>query len=447
MKNSLLHDSFENRDGILYFGGVNTVELAEKFGTPLFVYDQERIQSNINRVRRAFQSRYNEFLMLYAIKAMNNSRMLDVIAQKTDGADASRSTEIELAQDAEFPMISYSGNFATNESLISGLKNADIINFDSIEAFQRLMNLIKNSKSSPPIPNSIKGPKLSPPKRITFRINPGFGQGSFENNVFAGHDAKFGIRHEDAVDAYKQAKEAGVEHFGIYMMTGSCVLDPSYFEKVTEKLLDIAGKIRKEVGIQFEWINIGGGFGIPYRPDEKSLDIEKVAEKVIEMLRKKAEEYDLGHPTLMVEPGRYIVGDAGILLTTVQEVKNLSYQPYVGTDAGMNTLLRSVLYPTAYHDVLMANRMNAKPGKKRTIVGGICENTDKIARNRKIPTPKEGDILTFLCTGAYGFSMSFGFNTIPLDAEVLVRDGKAKLIRKRQTLKNMMSNVVPRENP
>lgn len=432
MKNSLLHDSFENRDGTLYFGGISTVKLAEQFGTPLFVYDQERIESNIDRLRKAFASLYEEFLILYAIKANNNPRILDVIAENVDGADASRDTEIELADKSEFPMISYSGNYASDSSLRSALKHANIINLDSIESLQRLLKYKK---------------EYGKPDRLTFRINPGFGQGSFANNVFAGHEAKFGIRHEDAVEAYKKAKKAGVKHFGMYMMTGSCVLDPSYFEAVTEKLLEVAGEIRKKVGIQLEWINIGGGFGIPYHRGEKPLDIEKTAEKVIEMVRAKTKKYDLGHPTLMVEPGRYIVGDAGILLTSVQEVKNKSYQPYVGTDAGMNTLLRAVLYEKAHHEVVMANRMNDRPGKKRTLVGGICENTDKIAKNRKMPTPKKGDIFAYLCTGAYGFAMSNEFNTEPKAAEILVHNGKATLIRKRETLEDIMRNVPPREKP
>jgi len=282
--------------------------------------------------------------------------------------------------------------------------------------------------------------KLGKPDFISFRINPGISGGSIKGLVFAGHDAKFGIIEKNVVEAYRTAKEAGVKRFGMHMMTGSCVLDPAYFEEASSKLLDIAGKVRKELGIELELIDIGGGLGVSYKPGEHDLDVEAAAKRVAAVFGKKVKELDLGNPTLMIEPGRFIVCDSSILLTRVHSIKQ-AYKHFIGVDAGMNTLLRPMLYD-AYHHIVAANKLNEKPSEKVNIVGPVCENTDQLAKDRMMPKLEEGDLLAVLNAGAYGFSMSSQYNTRPRAAEVLVNNGKAEVIRKRETIYDIYKNVV-----
>ncbi len=417
MIQNIIHNSFENRNGTLYFGGTNTIDLCDQYGTPLYVYDQNRIEQNIDRLKSALIKNYPKSELFYAIKSNNNPDILKIIAKKTDGFDASYSTEIQLAKIAGTKKnhISYSGNYASKEELKFGLKNAGIIMFDSISAFEKTLS-------------------FGIPKKMAFRINPKIGKGSFDALIFAGKNAKFGIPHEQTIEAYRKAQKAGVKSFGIYMMTGSNVLDEKYFEIITEKLTDIAANIKKHLNIRFEFINIGGGFGIPYKPEEKALNIEKIIKKVASIIKIKEKKYDLGNPTLILEPGRYIVGDAGILLTKIHDIKQ-SYKKFVGVDAGMNTLLRPALYG-AYHHILLTNRLNEKKEEKVNICGQICENADIIAKERLLPNLKENDLLAILCTGAYGFGMSSNYNTRPRPAEILIKNETHKLIRKRENLLN-----------
>ncbi len=212
------------------------------------------------------------------------------------------------------------------------------------------------------------------------------------------------------------------------------ILDKEYFPRVAERLLRIAGRIARKVGIEFEFINIGGGFGIPYKPTEKVLDIKFVGKEVAAVFNNLISEYSLGTPTLMIEPGRYVVGDSTVLLATVHGVKKSTATTYVGTDAGMNTLLRPALYG-AHHQVYVANKIRHEPTAERvTVCGQICENTDLIADGRHLPLIKEGDVLAILNAGAYGFSMSSQYNNRPKAAEVLVHHGNVDVIRERETI-------------
>lgn len=226
------------------------------------------------------------------------------------------------------------------------------------------------------------------------------------------------------------------------MMTGSCILDENYFAAAAEKLLAIAGAIRKKIGIKFEFIDIGGGLGIPYRLNEKILDVEKAVKLTVKVFAAGVAKFDLGNPKLLLEPGRFLVGDAGVLLTRIQTIKpktprQARGKAFVGVDAGMQTLLRPALYG-AWHEILFAGNLNAKAVKKVSIVGPICENTDQLARDRLLPKLAEGDLLAILDTGAYGFGMSSNYNTRARPAEVLVSGGKAEIIREREGLKEII---------
>ncbi|MCZ6648770.1 MAG: diaminopimelate decarboxylase [Thaumarchaeota archaeon] len=416
----VIEPPLEVRDKILRVGGVSTLELAQKFGTPLFVTDENRIRENYKRIVGAFTTAYRKFSLQYALKANNNLSILRILRSMDSGADCSCIEEITLAKKAGYPSnrIIYTGNFNSDIELKLALKEGVMINLDDVAQLPRLRQFGK-------------------PEILSFRINPGVGKGRYAGLVFGGRRTKFGIEEKKAVKGYLSAKRSGIRHFGIHVMSGSAILEKKYFPKVAERLLNIAGRIAKKVGIEFEFINIGGGFGIPYKPSEKALDIEFIGKEVGELFTKLPSELSLGTPTLMIEPGRYIVGDTTILLAKVHGKKKGTVTTYVGTDAGMNTLLRPALYG-AYHQVYVANRMFHRPNpEKITICGQICENTDVIAEGRRLPLIKEGDILAILNAGAYGFAMSSQYNNRPRAAEVLVNGGTVDLIRERETVSDL----------
>lgn len=411
-----------NKNGILYVGKCNAVKLAEKYDTPLYVYDEKRIRQNYRNLFNAFSRNYKKFRIYYAVKPNNNLAILKIMKSEGSGVDVSCPAEIYFAKKVGFKeeMILYSGVYHKNEELKFAIDNKVPINLEDISQIKRLFNIGRVDF-------------------LSLRINPGIGKGGFEGIVFAGKDAKFGIIERDVLNAYELAKNNGVKRFGIHMMTGSNILDENYFVEITEKLMDIAGMVSKKLDIVFELVDIGGGFGIPYH-DEKELNVDSLGKKVCEKFKEKLEQYDLGEPYLVVEPGRYLVCDAGVLLTKVHSIKN-GYKKFIGVDAGMNTMIRPMLY-NAYHNIVVANKLNKPLKEKVNIVGPICENTDQFAKDRIMPEINEGDLLAIFDVGAYGYGMSSQYNNRPKAAEVLVKDGIDFLIRKRESFDDLIRGVI-----
>lgn len=408
----------------IFFDGVSARTIAEKYGTPTYVYEAERIRENYRRLHKAFADRWPRFKIYYAIKANTNPAIIRLLMQEGAGCDCASANEVLLAQKlgARGDTILFSGNYLSDGDLQAGLKSGAVVNLDDASLLPRLLAFGK-------------------PGFLSFRINPAIGKSNVhESDVMAGPDAKFGIPWERAEAAYAQAKEAGVKRFGVHMMTGSCVTDPEYFEAITEKLLDCVGPIAKKRGIRFEFVDIGGGFGIPSLPGEKPLDIEKTAGLVTGTFKKKSAEYGLGEPWLAVEPGRYLVGDAGFIVGRVQAIKE-SYKKFVGTDIGMYTLARPVLYG-AWHGIYTETRRH---GERKTeivtITGQACENADAWAKDRELPSLKVGDLIVVENAGAYGFVMSYPYNGRLRPAEVLVDKGEHRLIRRRETLDDWLSTT------
>jgi diaminopimelate decarboxylase len=223
------------------------------------------------------------------------------------------------------------------------------------------------------------------------------------------------------------ASKAGVKRFGIQMHVGSGVLDPKPFLQALEKLLSIAKKVHTQVGIEFEFVDVGGGLGVPYKPEEKELDLDVFSEKALSLFKNRVEKDGLGAPIFCVEPGRYLVADASILLTAVNTVKTTPYKKFIGVDAGFNTLVRPTMYGS-YHHIVVANRLNAPEAEICDVVGPICESGDALAK----------DLLAVLNAGAYGYSMSSQYNARPRPAEVLVQNATIKLVREREQLDDLV---------
>ncbi|MBO4528263.1 MAG: diaminopimelate decarboxylase, partial [Victivallales bacterium] len=397
--------------------------IAQTYGTPTYVYEENRIRDNFRRALNAFKKYYPNFRFFYAIKANNNLAVANILRQEGAGIDAASINEILLAQKLGLggDNVMFSGNFLSDDDIQQGLKSGVIFNLDDISILPRVL-------------------KYGKPEFLSFRLNPGYGAcevGDFVCN--GGPNAKFGVHPDQIMDAYRMAKEAGIKRFGAHMMPGSCIRDPEYFKFITGLLMDNIGKVGKELGIDFEFIDLGGGLGIPYKHEDAPLDIDKAAQLVAEIFTEKLNEYDLKPPRLMMEPARYFVGDAGYVVGTVHSIKN-SYKRIIGTDVSMNTLARPAMYG-AYHHIYVNGRED-EPRKPVGLCGQVCENTDFWVKERMLPEGITlGDIIVVENAGAYGYAMSYQYNGRLKPAEVLVNGDKHWLIRQRETIDDLVRNV------
>lgn len=411
-----------NKKGNLEIGGADALELAQEYGTPLYVLDEMRIRDNYQRVQRAFSSEYSDFQIFYAAKANTNLAVMRILEQEGSGIDAVSPGEIYTALLAGFQpeRILFTGNNVTTEELKFALNSGVRINLDSVSMLERLAKL----------PGS-EGTKIS------FRVNPMVGAGHHEHCITGGELSKFGIMEQEAVEVYQKAQKLGFVPVGIHTHIGSGILDPEPFKLAVQVLMDIAGGVHQDAGVEFEFIDFGGGLGIPYSPEEPVLDIEKFAGEIVALYNDKLSQYGIGNPTMCIEPGRYIVGDASYLLTRVNTVKQ-SYRKFIGVDAGFNTLLRPTMYGS-YHHILVADKPEAEATQNIDVAGNICESGDLFARDRPLPEIKEGDVLAIMNAGAYAFSMGSQYNSRPLPAEVIVHEGKSDVIRERETYADLLS--------
>lgn len=417
-------ETFTIKGKEIFIGDFKVQELAEKYGTPTYIYNEQRIRENFRRAFSAFSSCYPDFKFFYAVKACNNPAIVSILKQEGAGIDAASVNEILLAKrlglDGENVM--FSGNFLSDEDIQEGLESGVIFNLDDVSLLPRVL-------------------KYRTPEILSFRVNPGYGKsnvGDFVTN--AGPKAKFGIHPDLVTEAYRKAKAAGIKRFGVHMMPGSCVTDSEYFAFVTDLLMEIVGKSAKELKIEFEFVNIGGGLGIPYKENESHLDIEKTAELVATTFKESVKKYGMTPPKLMMEPGRYFVGDAGIVLGKVHAIKD-SYSKIIGTDIGMNVLVRPAFYG-AYHKIFFNGRIG-DPMEVCGLCGQLCENSDFWVKEREFPkTVNEGDLVVVTDAGAYGFGMSYQYNGRLRPAEVLVNGKDIHLIRKRETFEDMIKNTI-----
>ncbi len=417
-----------NEKGHVEIGGTDTVELAQEYGTPLYVVDENRIRDNYKRVFNAFTKYYSDFKIFYASKANTNLAVMRILEDLGSCIDAVSPGEVYTSIQTGFSpnRILFTGNNVTNEELKYVDEAGVRINLDSVSQLKRLAKIVD--------PEGYK---------ISFRINPMVGAGHHEHCITGGEMSKFGIKENEAIEVYKTAKKLGFNPVGIHTHIGSGILDPEPFKLATTVLMDIAGKVSQGADIDFEFVDFGGGLGIPYEPQEKILDIDKFAEEITGLFKSKLNDYGMGKPSMYIEPGRYIVGDASYLLSRVNTVKN-SYRKFIGIDSGFNTLLRPAMYGS-YHHIVVANRANDKVVEKVDIAGNVCESGDLFARDYQLPKIEEGDLLTIMNAGAYSFSMASQYNSRPRPAEVLIKDGESEIIRKRETYDDLFRNqIIPK---
>lgn len=397
--------------------GIDILELAQTHGTPLYVYDAEGFRNNYRKLKGAFDKYYPNNEIHFSVKANSNIHVLKIFNELGCGADASSPIEYKLAKIAGFDSqdILYTGNYEHPSDFANPIQDGAMLNLDDTSSLDRAL-------------------KVGKPERISFRINPGIGRGGFEGITTAGSDAKFGIPYEKAADAYRAAQEAGISRFGIHMMTGSNNLEPYYFAEVVDKLLMIARDIFEPIGITPEYVDIGGGQGVPYYDHEPELNVDLMARLITEVFTEKCDKYGFGRPQLVLEPGRYLAANAGYLISRVVGIKN-GYKKFVGLDAGMGTLVRPSLYG-AYH----RTEVYGKTEKTQTVnlCGQICENSDIFFKNIPFPEVVEGDIVIFRECGAYGYVMASQYNNRLRPAEVLIDNSNHRLIKKREVFDDIL---------
>lgn len=404
----------------IYVGGCSVKDLAEQFGTPVYVYDADAIVNNFRSALTIAKSCFDQFEFFYAIKACNNLSIAELLVQEGAGIDAASLNEIRLAKalGLEGSRIMFSGNYLSNEDLAGAINLGAIINLDDESMLPRLLRFGK-------------------PEIICFRVNPGVGDSMLGDKLTnAGPKAKFGIHEDHVIDAYKNARDAGISRFGVHMMPGSCMLLPKYFHEVTKRLMQIVFTAITELRIQFEFIDLGGGLGIPYEPGQRPLDLRKTMEGMAAHVAKYSKKKKIPIPKIIMEPARYFVGNAGFVIGRVHTIKH-GYTKIVGTDISMNTLARPAMYGV-FHRICIDGK-ESDPRETMGLCGQVCENTDFWCRDRELPeTIAEDDIVVVCDAGAYGYAMSYEYNGRLRPAEVLVQSGKPRLIRRREVFGDMV---------
>jgi len=414
--------SLKNKDGHLLFDNINVEDLVKEFDTPLYLISEKRIRDKYRTLHDILIQDYDKIRIYYAAKANSNLNVLKIL--RTEGAylDAVSPGEIFLALKAGFSpeRILFTGTSVRTDELNFIADSQVTVNIDSYSELNRLLNHMI-------------------PKTLSVRINPKIGSGHHDHCITAGPETKFGLWEEVTLKTYQKAKEVGVEKFGIHMHIGSGILKIESILLAFNNLLSMAKKIRDKINITFEFIDMGGGLGVPYKPQEKEIDLTLFSKKILSLFKRKITEYNLGNPFFCLEPGRYLVSDSSILLTSVNTIKVTPFKKFVGVDVGFNTLLRPSMYGS-YHHILVANKLNSPKNQIYDVVGPICESGDVIAKNRQLPMVEEGDLLAILNAGAYGFAMSSQYNSRPRAAEVLIKDKKYFLSRKRETFNSLLLN-------
>ena len=411
---------YENNKGTMMIGGVSSVDIANKFGTPVYVTDEQIVRENYRNIYNAF-AQYMPTEVHYACKANTNLAILSILNQEGSHIDAVSIGEVLTCLKAGFPAerIMYTGVNVSDEELAQVVQTGCRINLDSRSELERLA-------------------KITTDVPISFRTTPGVASGHSEKVMTGGKGSKFGIPMNQVIDTYARAKDLGFDVKGIHAHTGSGGMTTDPFTDVVDVLCEMVNRIEEEVNIKLEFLDFGGGIGVPYRPHDPEADLNELAILITDTIQ---EETDIR--TVVLEPGRFIVCDSTVLLTKCVDIKEAGMKKFVGVDAGFNTLIRPAMYDS-YHYVAVANKFNKAGVAKYEVVGPICESGDYIAHDRALPEMEEGDIVAVYCGGAYGFSMSSNYNSRPRCAEVLVNNGEAELIREREDFEDLWRHqIVP----
>ncbi|WP_294751021.1 diaminopimelate decarboxylase [uncultured Ruminococcus sp.] len=423
-----------NAAGHLAVGGVDTVELAKEYGTPLYVMDEQVVRKSLRLFHDSMNKHYGgRGEVHYASKAFSCMEMCRIVASEGDGLDAVSIGELYTAVKAGFPMekVGFHGNNKTNEELEYAVEvGVGHIIVDNISELHRLEKIAAKKNAQP---------------KIMFRIKPGIDAHTHDFVRTGQIDSKFGFALETG-EAFEAVKEAvsckNVSLFGLHCHIGSQIFDIAPFEEAAKVMLGFIAKIKNELGYEIEGLNLGGGFGIKYVDENDPKPFEVYLEKVSEAVKAECEKLGLKLPKMFIEPGRSIAGPAGITLYTVGARKVIpNIRTYVSVDGGMADNPRYILYGSEY-DAVVANKAGEERNEKVTIAGKCCESGDLIGENMPLQHAESGDIIAVCATGAYNYSMSSNYNRLQKPAVVFVNNGKSRIAVKRETLDDIIRNDI-----
>ncbi len=397
------------------------IAAAEQFPTPFHLYDEPQIRSRIREVKDAFS--WTGFQEYFAVKALPNPRILKIFHEEGCGLDCSSPTELLLAQKSGVPGkdIMFSANAIAPGELKTAFEMGCRLNLDDPTDGEALMRI------------------GCVPEEISLRYNPG-GE-ALEGSAIMGQpeESKFGMKQEQMLSLLLELREHGVRSFGVHALLASNALHGEYYPLLSAALFRLGKALAQETGLTFSYVNLSGGLGIPYRPEEKSPDIHAVARRVRDEYRKAFP--DGSGPKLCAEMGRYMTGPFGWLLTRVIHEKHL-YRDYIGVDATAACLMRPAMYG-AYHHIHCAGKRFTDPDCVYDVTGALCENNDKFAVNRSLPRLSIGDLLVIHDTGAHGLAMGYQYNGRLRCAEVLRRtDGSFLQIRRAETPEDYFATLM-----
>ena len=397
-------------------------EITAIYPTPFHLYDEKAMRENVRALKAAFAWNEN-FKEYFAVKATPNPYLLKIFQAEGFGADCSSLSELVMAERVGITGegIMFTSNDTTAEEFIKARELGAIINLDDISH----------------IPFLEKASGL--PDVICFRYNPGSLK-SGNDIIGRPEEAKYGFTRDQLFEGYRIARDKGIKRFGIHTMVASNELDYRYFVETAEILFNLVAQLSAELGIRFEFINIGGGIGIPYRPDQLPVDIQAVSRGI----RRKYEEVVVGNGLdpirLFMECGRMITGPYGYLVSRVLHIKK-TYKTFAGLDACMADLMRPALYG-AYHHITIPGKEGHKADTLYDVTGSLCENNDKFAIDRLLPELASGDLMVIHDAGAHGHAMGFNYNGKLRSAELLLReDGSIALIRRAETVEDYFATL------
>ncbi len=423
-----------NEKGHLTVGGCDTVELAKEFGTPLYVMDEKTIRGHCRTFQKSIEENYDSNgLTVYASKALNCKEICRIIKEEGLGIDVVSGGELYTALSVDFPtdkIVFHGNNKTRNEIAMAIENNVGRIVVDNLTELRTI--------------EEISG-EMGKNASVMLRIKPGI-DAHTHNFIRTGQiDSKFGFALEtgEAFDAIKEViSHKNLTLRGLHCHIGSQIFEIDPFKLAAKVMLELMGKVNKELGYEIKELNLGGGFGIRHLKTDKARLYKSFMQEVSETVKSTCAELNMNVPFIMIEPGRSIVGPAGTTLYTVGAVKKIpNIRTYVSIDGGMTDNPRYMLYQAEYSSAI-ANKINEPETTEVTIAGKCCESGDLIQENIKIQTPEAGDILAVFCTGAYNYSMASNYNRIPRPPIVMVKDGKPRIIVKRESYEDLVRNDI-----
>lgn len=429
----MLCKNMEIRENRLYFGGRDVTELAKKYGTPLYLLDEDRVRESCRTYVRAMRQAFPKALPLYASKALSIKRLYEIVAGEGMGVDVVSAGELYRANAAGFPMdrVHFHGSSKTDEEIRYGVSlgvGCFVVDSpDELEALDRIAG------------------ELGRHQGIMLRLTPGIDPHTFEAVSTGKVDSKFGVPVETGqAEAFlaQALHKKNVRVLGYHCHVGSQVFESTVFRDAADIMLDFARRMKDAYGYYPELLDLGGGYGVRYVESDPYVDIAAEIRTVGDHVAARCRELGLSEPKILMEPGRSIVADAGMTLYTVEAVKSIpGYKNYICVDGGMTDNPRYALYRSEY-TVYVADRAGEAGEKAYTIGGRCCESGDMIQENVQLPEPHRGEALAVCTTGAYNYSMSSNYNSVPRPAMVGLSGGKDRLLVRRETLEDLIQREI-----